>query len=222
LQPGSDHPIVKNMADVMSQFPNWVDTAVESEGIKRTVLLTSSTSAATESTPALIDINRVQQEESLNKLNKKNVPVAVLAEGKFRSQYALRTTQAQRDTMDAYNQTILSQCLYPSAVILASDADIVLNDYSEQIGPLPMGVNKYTKIQYANKDFFLNCLDYLGNKNSVLEARGKDYTLRILDPKLVATQKTTWQMINIAAPIALVCFFGFIYQLLRRRKYTRK
>ena len=92
---------------------------------------------------------------------------------------------------------------------------------SEKIGPLPMGMNKESKIQYANKDFFLNCTEYLADKNNILDARAKDYTLRLLDIQKTEAQRSFWQMINIVAPILLVFLFGLCYQWWRKRKYTR-
>ena len=105
---------------------------------------------------------------------------------------------------------------------MVADADVVLNQVSESIGPLPMGMNKYTKIQYANKDFFLNCTEYLADKNNILDARAKDYTLRLLDVQKTTTQRSLWQLINIVAPILLVCLFGSGYQWWRKRKYTKQ
>lgn len=220
LQPGSDHPIVKNSADVLAQFANSIDT-VEADGITKTILLASSANANTLPTPARIQLNSLQTEESINRFNKKNIPVAVLLEGKFSSMFANRVSQQQLDTLKSYNLQFLRESLAPGKVIVVSDADIVLNQVSESIGPLPMGVNKYTKIQYANKDFFLNCTEYLANKKNILDAKAKDYTLRLLDVKKVTEQRSMWQLINLAVPVILVCLFAFFYQWWRKRKYTR-
>jgi ABC-2 type transport system permease protein len=218
LQPGSEHAIVKNQADVLSQFANSVDL-VEAEAVTKTVLLSSSTNASTLPTPAQIKLNSLQVIEDVNKFNKKNIPVAVLLEGKFTSMFSNRTSQAMLDSLNAYGQQMKKECT-DGKVIVASDADIVMNQVSETIGPLPMGTNKFTKIQYANKDFFLNCTEYLANRKNILDARAKDYTLRLLDIKKVAQEKSLWQAINIAAPVLLVCLFGFIYQWRRKKKYA--
>lgn len=220
LQPGSDNVIVKNQADVLGQFANSIDT-VDAPGITKTILLSSSGSAYTLPTPARIELNSLQTIEDVTKFNRKNIPVAVLLEGKFVSMYANRASQAQLDTLKNYNQTFQRESRFPGKVIVVGDADIVLNQVSESIGPLPMGMNKYTKIQYANKDFFLNCTEYLADKKNILDARAKDYTLRLLDVKKTATQRSLWQMINIVVPILLVCFFAFGYQWWRKRKYTK-
>jgi hypothetical protein len=56
--------------------------------------------------------------------------------------------------------------------------------------------------------------------SGIFELRNKDFTLRLLDKKKVEAQKTTWQLINIALPIALIILFGLFYQWNRKRKYA--
>lgn len=219
LQSGSNHPIVKNQADVLSQFANSIDT-VEVENVTKTILLSTSANSYRTPTPARIELNSLQSEEDLSKFNKSNIPVAVLLEGTFTSLYANRATQSQLDTLKEFNLPFLRTSAKPGKIIVVSDADIVMNAMSEVVGPLPMGVNKYTKIQYANRDFFLTSVEYLANDKNILDAKAKDYTLRILDAKKIEESKTIWQMINIVAPILLVIVFGFVYQWIRRKKYT--
>ncbi|MES2430672.1 MAG: gliding motility-associated ABC transporter substrate-binding protein GldG [Bacteroidota bacterium] len=219
FQPGSDHPIVKNQADVLANFANSIDL-VEAEGITKSVLLSSSVNSSTIATPAIIELNSLKTIEDIDRFNKKNIPVAVLLEGNFSSMFANRATKAQIDSLQSNGITFLRESIAPGKVIVVSDADIVMNQVSEMIGPLPMGTNKESKISYANKDFFLNCTEYLSNKKNILEARAKDYTLRLLDVKKTETERSFWQIINIVVPIALVLFVGFIYQWWRKRKYV--
>ena len=109
-------------------------------------------------------------------------------------------------------------------MIIVSDGDIVLNaTYKNQ--PLPMGVNPYTigsqyEYQFANRQFVENCIEYLINEGGLMEAKSKNFTLRLLDTKKVSEQKTLWQVINLVVPVILLLLFGFIYQLVRKRKYT--
>ena len=220
LQPGSDNVIVKNEADVLGQFANSIDT-VQADGVTKTILLSTSGYAYTLPTPARIELNSLQTIDDISKFNRKNIPVAVLLEGNFKSMYANRTSKAQIDTLKNYNLNFLKESITPGKVIVVADADIVLNQVSETIGPLPMGMNKYTKIQYANRDFFLNCTEYLANKNNILDARAKDYSLRLLDVKKIMAQRLLWQLLNILLPILLVCLFGISYQWWRKRKYTK-
>ena len=111
-------------------------------------------------------------------------------------------------------------------MIIVSDGDLVLNDVSQQ-GPLPMGMNLFTvgtqyQYQFANREFLLNCLEYLTSKTNIIETRNKEIVLRLLDNKKVEAEKTKWQLINIALPILLVIIFGLIYQQLRRYRFASK
>ncbi|MCB0741902.1 MAG: gliding motility-associated ABC transporter substrate-binding protein GldG, partial [Chitinophagaceae bacterium] len=72
----------------------------------------------------------------------------------------------------------------------------------------------------ANRKFLQNCLEYLVNKPEIIETHNKDIVLRLLNPEKVKEQKTMWQFINIALPVLLVLFFGWLYQQIRKRKYA--
>jgi len=106
-------------------------------------------------------------------------------------------------------------------MVVIADGDIALNAVTKQEGPLPMGMNSYTKQQYANREFLLNTLEYLVDNSGILETRGKDYTLRLLDKKKMEEDKTFWQVVNIAGPILLIILLIAAYQLYRKKKYSR-
>ncbi len=215
--------INKNLGLVAGRFVNSIDT-VSAPGIKKTILLSSSTNARTIETPALIngEENRNAPEDDAYK--KQNIPAAVLLKGVFTSLYKNRVSQAILDTNIKYGTPFLAQSLHENKMIIAADGDMVLNGVL-QGQPLPMGVNQYTvetqyQYQFANKQFVENCIEYLMNDAELSEARAKDYTLRLLDPKKVESQKSTWQIINIALPVLLIILVGIIYQWWRRRKYS--
>jgi hypothetical protein len=96
-----------------------------------------------------------------------------------------------------------------------------------------MGWNRYTYreaekqtefgklfIPVSNREFLLNCMEYLVNSTAIMETRNKDIVLRLLDSKKISAQRTMWQFINIGLPVLLVILAGFIYQQVRKRKYT--
>jgi len=216
----NDHPIVKNLDNVLSIFPNSVDT-IKSPGIKKTVLLSTSANSRTLSTPAVVSFNSLKTEEDMKTFNRENIPVAVLLEGKFNSFYANRISAALVDTFaKLYLQPFLASSVYTKMIVI-SDADIVANVVTNE-GPKSMGYNQFTQQTYANKDFFLNCIEYLVNNSGILETRSKDITLRLLDPRKVEESRTRWQIINIGVPVMVILIFGFIYQALRRKKYQRQ
>ncbi len=66
----------------------------------------------------------------------------------------------------------------------------------------------------------MNCIDYLCDDSGLIEVRGKEITLRLLNKAKVKKEKLQWQIINMVAPIGLVLMFGFINGVVRKRKYT--
>jgi len=219
----SDHLINKHVGLVSGRFVNSIDT-VEAEGIKKTVLLSSSVNSRTIATPALISSSENINEPESEKFKKTNVPVAVLLEGKFTSLFKNRMLQAMIDSLQKSGAVYMQQSIYDNKIIVVADGDMVLNSISKN-EPLPMGVNPLTvgspyQYQFANKDFVQNCLDYLLNTSGLSEAKAKDYTLRLLNGKKVDSQKSIWQLINIAAPLSIIILFAILYQFIRSRKYT--
>lgn len=220
LSSPSNNPISKNLDDVLSIFPASIDT-VKAQGITKTILLASDTNSRTLSTPAIVSLQSVKTEEDLRNFTKSYVPVAVLLEGKFTSLFANRLTPELKDTLAKYsNRPFLAVAAKEGKQIVVSDADIVTNVISESKGALPMGMQQYENYQFANRDFFLNAVDYMVNPNGVLESRNKDFTLRLLDKQKILTQKNMWQTINIVLPILLVLLFGWLYQTKRKRNFA--
>ena len=216
----SNHPVSKNLDDVLSIFPGSIDT-VKAPGIAKTILLASDTNSRTLSTPAIVSLQSVKTEEDARNFTKSYVPVAVLLEGKFSSLFANRLTNELKDSLSKYsNRPFLAAAAKESKQIVVSDGDIVTNVISESQGALPMGMQQYENYQFANREFFMNAVDYMVNPNGVLESRNKDFTLRLLDKQKIATQKGMWQFINIGLPILLVLLFGWVYQLKRKRDFA--
>jgi gliding-associated putative ABC transporter substrate-binding component GldG len=220
LSSASDHPISKNLDNVLSIFPNSIDT-IKTSDVKKTILLSTSDNARRLSTPAIVSFNSLKTEEDMKTFNEAHIPIVVLLEGTFTSLYSNRISKALADTLErSYGQPFLSSSR-ANKMVITSDADIVMNVVTPNRDPrkTPMGWNQFTERQYANKDFFLNCVEYLVNPSEILQTRSKDFTLRLLDPKKVDQNKTVFQFANIGIPIVLILLFGFIYQLLRKRKY---
>ncbi|ULQ51087.1 gliding motility-associated ABC transporter substrate-binding protein GldG [Flavihumibacter fluvii] len=216
----SGHPVAKNLDYVLSQFPNSIDT-VEAKGIRKTVLLATSPESRILATPARVSWQSIQSEADLRTFNKGAVPVAVLLEGNFPSLFNNRLSAEQKAEWQNAGQAI-STLSVPNKMIVIADGDIALNAVTEKEGPLPMGMNAYTKYQYANREFIQNCIEYMVDESGILETRSKDFTLRLLDKKKLEEGKTRWQLINIALPVLIILAFGFIYQWLRKRRYQKK
>ena len=224
FESNGNHTINKNTGLIAGRFVNSVDT-ITAAGIKKTVLLSSSSNSRTIGTPALISTNENRNAPEDEKFRKSNIPVALLLEGKFTSLFKNRVSKLQIDSLAYYGTPFRDVSKDDNKMIVVADGDMVLNDVSPKDGPLPMGLNFYTvntqyEYQFANRDFLLNCLEYLVNKPGIIETRNKDIVLRLLDTQKVKDERTTWQFVNIVLPVLLIILFGFIYQQIRKRKYS--
>jgi ABC-2 type transport system permease protein len=220
----NNHIINKKLGLVAGRFVNSVDT-VEAVGISKTFLLQSSSSSRTISTPAAISPNENRNAPDPSIFKQKDIPAAVLLEGKFFSLYRGRVTAAQRDSLQQFGG-FHEESAAPNKMIVVADGDMVLNDFSSKQGPLPMGLNLFTvgsqyEYQFANREFLLNCMEYLVSNSGIISTRNKEIVLRQLDTKKVEAEKSKWQLINIVLPIILVILFGFIYQQVRKYRYVR-
>ena len=224
FESANNHIINKNIGLVAGRFVNSIDT-IENEDIRKTFLLQSSANSRTISTPAMISPNENRNTPQDELFNQKGIPVGVLLEGRFTSFFRGRISRAQVDSLKDLGGFRDSN-IEENKMIVVADGDIVLNDVGAQ-GPLPMGMNLFTvgsqyQYQFANRDFLLNCLEYLTSKTNIIETRNKEIILRLLDARKVEDERTKWQLLNIALPILLVILSGFIYQQFRRYRFASR
>ena len=214
------HPISKNLDPVLARYANSIDT-VKAEGVKKTVLLQSSANARRVGTPAIVTFEVLKYKDDPAYFNQPNIPVAMLLEGSFHSLFENRLPKVLADSLaNVYKQPFTPVSVKSGRVIVIGDGDIVMNDLTPQNGPMPMGYSRDDGYQFANEEFINNCVEYLVNPSGILETRAKDYTLRLLDPSKVEADRNYWQFVNIGLPLILVALGGYLYQLVRRRKYA--
>jgi ABC-2 type transport system permease protein len=215
--PGSEHPICKNLNVVKCEFVSSIDT-LESPALKKTILLKSSKYANILNTPVYINIRSVLKEPNEKQFRHSDVPFSVLVEGSFESLFKFQALEAL-DTIKGFTRLKDSK---PTSLIFVADADIIANKIqASNQRPLPLGYDIWTKQSYGNKNFVLNAINYLCDDEGLLSVRSRELTLRILDRKKAEKDRTRIQILNTAAPLALVLIAGLITSLLRKRKYTK-
>ncbi len=219
----SDHPIVHNMNGVLFQFANSIDTIANPE-IKKTVLLHSSSASRTVSAPIRISLSDLKFEPNPSLFRDKNIPMAVLLEGKFKSNFANRLAPKFLKTLEdpSIDNPFLAEGIKKSKQIVIGNGAVFYNDFTERTGPLQCGFWKFNREYYANKAFLLNCIEYLVDDSGLMKARSKDLVFRPLDDKRIKNEKVKWQFVNIALPIVITILFGGVFLYFRRKKYTGK
>ncbi|MBC8155377.1 MAG: gliding motility-associated ABC transporter substrate-binding protein GldG [Bacteroidetes bacterium] len=208
-------PITRNLDAVYARFVSTLDT-VRSDGILKTPLLLTSPYTKILKAPVLVGYNEAQQQPDPRTYDGGARLVGCLLEGSFRSVYAGRILpgDARLPGFRASGS--------PSRVLICSDGDLLVNDvdYRRNV-PYPLGYDRYTRTQFANKDFVLNALDYLVDPDGVIAARTRTVALRPLDKIRINEERTGWQLLNLLGPLVLIGAVGGVWQVLRKRKYGR-
>ena len=212
VYPQSKHPIVKNLGGIKFDFANAIDTL--KNGIKKTVLLQSSLYSKRIGTPTEINLNSVNEETTpADYLNKGTIPLAVLLEGNFHSMFENRVL--------AFDQTNFQASGKSGKMIVISDGDVIKNQLDKNLLPVELGYDQRSGNLYDNKDFLMNCVNYLLDDTGLINIRSKDLDLPLLDKEKVYENYTYIQFLTIGLPIVILAAFGFLFTFLRKRKYSR-
>ncbi|AWO01871.1 gliding motility-associated ABC transporter substrate-binding protein GldG [Chitinophaga alhagiae] len=221
LTPGNTHPIVKNMDLIMSRFASSIDT-MKGGNIHKTILLATSDHSRTLGGPVQISLESVQQAPNRRDFRQRAIPVAVLLEGRFPSLFNHRLSRERQQALESASGLPFKAVADTlNRMIVVGDADIVTNALSQKEGPLQMGVNEFNpQYVFANKEFFLNSMEYLTSKTPIMDTRSKELTLRLLDGEKLKKDKTLWQVLAFALPIGAILLFAMVFQFIRQRKYA--
>lgn len=212
VYPISKNPIVKNLGGIKFDFANAIDTL--KNGIKKTVLLQSSPYSKKIGTPVEISLNMVsEQTNPADYANKGNIPMAVLLEGSFHSMFENRVLPFD-------DKSFLNKGK-DSKMIVISDGDIIKNQLDKAGQPVELGYDQRSGNLYDNKDFMMNCVNYLLDDTGLINIRSKDLDLPLLDKEKVYENYTFTQFLTIGVPIVILMLFGFVFTFVRKRIYSK-
>jgi len=211
----SDHPIVRNLNAIRTEFISTVDT-VAAEGVRKTFLLSTSPYTRVVQTPARISFDIMQARVDETQYRSGHKPVAVLLEGPFASVFVNRRSPIELP--QGYKRLDKGE---PTAMIVVSDGDIIRNQSDNRGQPLPLGYDRFLDQQFGNADFILNAINYLNDDMGLMEARAREITLRLLDKTRINEAGPSIKIFNVALPLLLLIIFGFTRFYIRKRKYSR-
>ena len=171
IAPQSPHPIVKNLDLINTEFISSIDTVKTSAGIDKTVLLSSSAYSRSVFAPHDVSLSLLQNKLDAKQYNKKNLPVAVLCEGVFASAYSNRLSDETTNMMDTIYPYEIKSTSTPTKMIFLSDAAFIKNPVKADSTTMPLGYYKFTQQTFANKDFIINCMEYLVDESGLIYSR---------------------------------------------------
>lgn len=207
-QSANNHPINKHITPVNFTFASSIDLL--KNDIEKTVLLQSSPLSKTVGTPTIINLESIRVKKNPAEFNNGNQPLAVLLEGNFKSAYA--------DRIKPFKTTVNKNSSETNKMILIADGDLIANQISGG-QPIPLGVDKWTGQQFGNKEFLMNCVNYLLDDDGLLEIRNKTIDLKILNREKAFNERTYYQLLNLIFPLVLLGIFGVVFAFFRKRKY---
>ena len=214
------HPISANVDAIEGKFMSSIDTTAV-EGIEKTILLTTSQNSRYIRVGTPVKYNLVQS-QYLDPLqfNQPELPVAVLLEGSFNSAFIARKPTARLMQNNRLGNGPFVEKGINTKQIVISDGDMIRNFVDDEGKIYPLGANNIERYIFGNKDFVMNCIEYLTDNTGLMETRAKEVRLRPIDKEQVAANKTQWQFVNIAAPVLLIYLFSAVYNYIRNRKYS--
>jgi gliding-associated putative ABC transporter substrate-binding component GldG len=178
------------------------------------VLLQSSPYSKAIGTPIDVSLEMVSERpEPTDFENTGLLPVSVLLEGNFKSTFQNRVLPFKTD---AFKENSVA-----TKMIFVSDGDVIKNQLDKNYQPLELGYDKWTNTYYGNKEFILNCVNYLLDDSGLINIRSKEVNLPLLDKEKVYQNYSLAQWITIGVPILIVLFFGVVFLYLRKRIYSR-
>ncbi|MCF8322356.1 MAG: gliding motility-associated ABC transporter substrate-binding protein GldG [Flavobacterium sp.] len=211
VYPISSHPIVKNLGGIKFDFANSIDTL--KNGIKKTVLLQSSFYSKKIGCPFEVNLNSVTEETTpTDYLNKGSIPLSVLLEGSFHSVFENRVLSFEQKTFNPEGKA--------TKMIVISDGDLIRNQLDKNFQPVELGYDQRSGNLYDNKDFMMNSVNYLLEDKGLINIRGKELDLALLDKEKVYERYTANQFITIGLPILFLLLFGIVFTLIRKKKYS--
>lgn len=212
IYPSAKNPIVSNLDGIKFEFASPIELL--QNDLKKSVLLTSSKYSKLVGTPTEVNLNMVEERPDQKEFTGTgNYPVAVLLEGKFHSVFENRVL--------AFKDASFKNADKDSKMIVISDGDVIRNQLDKNYQPLELGFDKWTNTLYANKEFMLNCVNYLLDDTGLINIRSKEVNLPMLDKDKVYKDYTFSQIITVGLPLVVLLVFGVLFTILRKKKYSK-
>lgn len=206
-------PITKDLGQVMSTFVSPIDAVGGEDGIEKRILLATSTASRVTATPGEVDLNDLNPD--VNTFAYQYVPVAVSMEGSFPSAFAHRMAPEGIET----DEPIRKSSAKTRQVVIGSGSVMINETMKNQA--LPMGYDRYSGMQFSNRDFATNAVLWLTDGDGLIALREKSVALRLLNDKRAHEQRAGIQAFSTILPVAILALIGGIVFVVRKRKYER-
>lgn len=205
-------PVTKGLTQVSSMFVSPIEAVGGDDGLRKEVLLATSSASRVISTPAEVDLGLIEIEA--DDFPYGFLPVGVSVEGEFASVFAHRMppegvvtkTMTKTETKTGARQVFIG-------------TGSVIRNEVQQGQPLPAGYDRYSRMQFGNRDFIVNLVLWLTDDEGLIALRGREVTLRLVNEQRAQAERVKIQMVSTLVPVGVLALIGLVVGIMRRRKY---
>jgi ABC-2 type transport system permease protein len=223
LSSTNTHPITANLDPIKMEFAGSLDSVNASADVVKIPLLKSSPLSKELRAPVRVDLQLLafNQQYFENGASPERT-MAMILEGKFPSAFRDQTPDAiKKDPNIAFRDKSL-----PTKMIVIADGDIAYNDVDMRSGkPMPTALGydpQFRRVLYDNKEFLMNCMNYLLDDQALISVRSRTIELRKMAEEKIISSGSTIKAINTVVPILLVMILGFVQYIWRKKRWTTK
>ena len=211
-------PITRSLGQVMSTFVSPLDAVGGDDGIEKRILLATSTASRVTATPGEVNLNDMNPD--MKTFQYQYVPIAVSMEGAFNSAFAHRMVPEGVESQESRVESIIKRSVKTRQVVIGSGS--VLMNEVQKGQALPMGYDRYSGMQFSNRDFIANAVLWLTDSEGLISLREKTVALRLLNDRRAHDERRKVQLVSTISPVAILALIGGLVWIIRKRKYAFK
>lgn len=219
ITPADNHPLSRNLNRIFTEFVSSVDTVSGNKNLTKSVILSTSPYARKVKSPSSVSLENINNPPARELFTQSFIPVGVLIEGEFTSVFENRMIENFGTTASG-----IQTKSKPTKMIVIGDAGLIANkvNYSQQPPRIQeLGYDRVSKQTFGNKEFLLNAMYYLNDNTGIMQLRSRTVQLRLLDKVKLREEKVFWKWLNVVVPVIFILILGVVYNMLRRRRFSR-
>jgi len=219
LTPNDNHPISRNLNWVKTEFVSSLDTVSANSTIRKEVILSTSPYARRIKAPSSVSLGNINNPPARELFTQSDIPVGVLLEGVFTSNYKNRMVE----NFGYSSADILTES-QPTQMIVIADGGMITNKVNYSTNPpkiQELGFDEVSGQVFGNKEFLINAISYLDDKQGIMQLRGRSLKMRLLDKVKLREEAAFWKGLNVLLPLLLITVFALVYNLVRKYRYNR-
>jgi ABC-2 type transport system permease protein len=203
LLPDNISEITKGLSFVKTGFTGILSILKNTSDQSSEILLSSSQHAHAVPLPVIINLTEIDKSH----FNESNLPVAVLLRSPFVSAFKNRYMFYAKD------RRFLPESSKSAKMIVVASEGIITD---------PLGYDSYSQTEFANKEFVMNCVNYLTDDMGTSVLKNKSLQTQLLNKQKIQQHPNQLFFINVVIPPFILFSVYLVLWIVRKRKYQKR